>query len=321
MVTRKQVQKDLKDYKDSKENPWRSRKNRFTETNTWNRLIACVIKLRKMFVFQKRTFMKWCFDVVAFLVAAVVAVLNIFIFDNNIIAIVVCVVNLYYLYRFSIIGWYSTEHYYSHINVYNRKITMTNGEVRYLKKSIYGTSTSFIVLVIVLSFLNSLVLTSQLVYFFDAKYHVLVEIGGVIVNILLIPSFIKLFETMIERRRTFYGTLNNAFVKQSEAMINLFEKYEFKTNYVSAVFPEYGLKTRHNIFWVDGSHYSPEDKKIIEEGNHELMKYFAELWKDYEEVIVIMRELAVAGGRVPWRRLRGLTMHYFKIWETFFELG
>ncbi|WP_342269164.1 hypothetical protein [Spiroplasma endosymbiont of Aspidapion aeneum] len=259
--------------------------------------------------------MRFNFYVLCFFILVVINPVNIFVIKNEILATVNIFLDFWFLILFSLMGWFSTDLYHSSLVIYDKSLELKDWKCT-LKRIIKYSSIGYLKTIVVVNFLNSIIFSTQVIYFFEEEYKFIAEGSIVMIDLLLIPSFVKLFETIIKNREILRNVLRHAFVRQSVTMEDLFENYEFSKNFVFLNFDNYFLKSKHNIFFITGNNYSLDEKDMVKKLNHEIVDIYKELWYFHVKIIQEYHKLKTKKQK---RKCLNILLYYFMIWVNFFD--
>jgi hypothetical protein len=278
----------------------------FNDMDKWTNIKDIIKECRQLIsektVLNKHAFGRFVGSLLFFLIVFVVGLVNIFVIKNTTAAIVLCALSVFILYQYSLVGWFSSEHYFKYYLIFRKEYTGSNGAERHVKRVIYDTPAGYIGFMIVINFLNAISFSSQILYFFLESEPVIAEIGTLIVHLLLIPSFVKLFETLVATFKHTYKTVGADFIRQTDAMFDLFGDVKFAKNNIYAVFPEYELRSRRNIFFLDNEQFSQHDRDQINKLNQEILQEYQRIWNDFIIVMHFFNEMAKRMKNNPGRR-------------------
>src|SRR5699024_7685199 len=162
-----------------------------------------------------------------------------------------------------------------------KSFTSTEGYKKSIKRVIYETPITYTTFLIVINFINAISFTTQLIYFFNVQYEIYVQIGALLVNLFLVPSFVKLFITLITSIKNIYAVISKDSTRQPDVFQNMLHNYEFEKNYTRVVFKDYDIKSDRNIFFLDNDNFSKEDRENIKKINLEILETYRELFDSY----------------------------------------
>ncbi|AOG60143.1 hypothetical protein SHELI_v1c01880 [Spiroplasma helicoides] len=280
--------------------------------------------LKSMYVISKKTFRNFILNMVLFLVLLLFVILNQLVFKENkkvqIIINMVCIGCMAYLIMaFTIIGWFSTEYYFKSLKVFDYKAQLSESKIEG-QRIIELNSVGFILLNILISFISTLVFTYLMYITFEhyTDNKVWVEIGAISIHLLLIPAFVRMFETILEISNNYKKLLSHFLTTQFDSVKHLFEDAKFDLHSTHLKFESYNLRSRNNIFLINSDHYNENDKKIIASVNEVILENYKKLWIEYTKVYSLFRNLNPKENMHLIRKARSLLVVYLNIWNDFF---
>ncbi|AKU80168.1 hypothetical protein [Spiroplasma turonicum] len=274
--------------------------------------------LKKMFITKKVSFYNFLINIILFFILIFLVLLNQFCIKSNILHYVDLAFSGYLLLIFTFIGWFSTEYYYRKIKVLDIDL-IEEGKNFKSYRLIELNSIKFVLINIFLSFISVLIFVFEILSAFED--HILVrEIGIISIHLLLIPGFVRMFETIIEALQKFKKLLDHFLIKQFDILENLFEHVKFEKNNTRLLFTDYNIKSRHNIFLLSSDYLITAEKETVENTNKKILNIYKELWNQYLKVfsIYLSSDMKKSSKRLQ-RKVRKILIYYLMIWDDFFE--
>ncbi|QGS52410.1 hypothetical protein [Spiroplasma tabanidicola] len=290
-----------------------------------NSIIAkCEKNIKQLYTQSKKTYRNFLYNIILFIILFAVVIINEIVFKHNLkvklkVNYVCIAFFIYLIFIFTIIGWFSTEYYYNNLKVFEYDINLKNSQTK-IFRIVELNSVRYIFINIVSSFASTLIF-SYLIYTTFEEYtshKIYVEIGILSIHLLLIPAFVKMFETILEIINKYKKLLNHYLTAQFDSLKDLFEDAKFDSNYTHVNFEEYNLKSKHNIFLLCSKTFDEEDKKIIRETNEKILNRYKELWKEYTQLYTIFRQADHKKNKAIIKKLRNVLIIYINIWNDFF---
>ncbi|QEH61534.1 hypothetical protein SCHIN_v1c03370 [Spiroplasma chinense] len=270
-------------------------------------------------IYVENKFLKISFKVNVFLfyIVALSVILQATVISNPIFNFVNIGFSAYILLNFTIIGWFSTEFYYKRLKVFEFDIELNKNKSS-ISRIIDLSSPSFIFHSILISFASVLIFVFQLLTTFE-EITIVGEIGIIAIHLLLIPAFVRMFETILEVMDRMKKLMNHYLVSQFESMAYLFDDAKFDKNYTHLIFEEYNLVSRNSIFLVLAKHFSDEDKEEIKRINELILERYKHLWMVYTELYRLFRDQKNFENKRLMKLLRINLISFLYIWEDFFK--
>ncbi|ASP28629.1 hypothetical protein SCORR_v1c08570 [Spiroplasma corruscae] len=274
--------------------------------------------LKKMFVIKRLSFYNFIANIVLFFLLIISVIVNETILKNIIMHYINLGFSGYLLLIFTFIGWFSTEYYYRDIKVIDIEWEKLHSIFKN-KRIVELSSIKFIIVNIILSFVSVIIFIFEILASF--KHNTMVsEIGIISIHLLIIPAFVRMFESIIESLQRFKKLLDHFLIKQFDTLENLFEHVKFEKNNTRLLFLDYNLESKHNIFLLTSDYLVSDQRTEIEKANELILNTYKELWKQYLSVFTIYLSDDIKKARKRFlHKVRRILIYYLVIWDDFFD--
>ncbi|AHI52574.1 hypothetical protein [Spiroplasma culicicola] len=283
-----------------------------------NKLKSVTKKLKKHFVINKRLLIGFSINLSFLFIVAILFIVDIVTIKNDMLNYILIAMSGYFILFFTIVGWFSTEYYYKNIRVYDVNLKVGEHVFDY-KREIDNTAIGYIVTIIFASFLATIIFVYELIVSFEHSDSVFIEIGIISVHLLLIPSFVRMFETILEVLQKFKKVLNHYLTTQFDSLDVLFDDVQFAPNSTHLIFTDFNLTSKNNIFLITSKKFSQEDQEKINEFNLKILEQYKEMWADYSIVYSMYRNSCSEKNYRNIRQMKMILITFLKIWDDFFK--
>ncbi|AOG60489.1 hypothetical protein SHELI_v1c05380 [Spiroplasma helicoides] len=273
--------------------------------------------VNKILVFNPFKFAYFCVDQVLLLLTIGVFIYGLIENKMNWLSYLTLGLTAYLLLKFVIVNWFKINIYYKYIKVYDFKLNVDKNKVK-ISRTTDHSPLWFLVWTVATTVITAIICQYEVQNLVETKNPLNATLS-IVMNMLLIPSFINSFNAISANEQQVSANYIHLVKDQYYSNESLFENTEWGDKHLNLTCSNIGLTSKNGIFvLLNQDDLSTQESRDVNELNSKILETYKKIWSSYYDLLQNRMKEKYSKGVI--RKFYWIERIYDTVFLDFFQI-